>query len=271
MDARWDGATDFYARPGLHVEIYGTTLPGAWSDVPFLIAQAQEVGGPVLELASGTGRVVWPMAEAGFDIVGLDLNQSMIDVAEAQRPKYPAAVRDRARFVRGNMAGFDLGRRFSLIYITFRSFQAMRTPEDQKRCLQCVRRHLSPGGRFVVDLFDPRLDMCDPGYREPDDDHRARNPVTGLDVSIKTLERRNDPVNQRLVELWRFQEFDETGNTVREEYERLELRWTYRYEMRYLLELCGFEVLAEYSDFKKSPPAYGNEQVWVARKPADSG
>jgi hypothetical protein len=38
----------------------------------------------------------------------------------------------------------------------------------------------------------------------------------------------------------------------------------HRYEMRYLLELTGFRVLAEYSDFKGSPPRYGAEQVWVA-------
>ncbi len=45
------------------------------------------------------------------------------------------------------------------------------------------------------------------------------------------------------------------------------MSWIYRREMRYLFELTGFEVLAEYSDFAKSPPAYGKEQIWVARKP----
>jgi len=43
----------------------------------------------------------------------------------------------------------------------------------------------------------------------------------------------------------------------------LRLRWTYRYEMRYLFELAGFTVVAEHSDFKGSPPRYGAEQVWV--------
>jgi hypothetical protein len=32
------------------------------------------------------------------------------------------------------------------------------------------------------------------------------------------------------------------------------------------LELCGFAVEAEYSDFNGSPPAYGNELIVVARK-----
>lgn len=270
MDAVWDKAADFYSRPGLNIETYGMALPEPWADMPFLLEQAKATGGPVLELASGTGRVIWPMADAGFEVVGLDLNQSMIDKAEAKRVKYPKHVSDRVRLVRGDMLDFDLGRRFSLIYITFRSFQAMITPEAQRCCLNCVYSHLEPGGRFVVDVFDPRLNMCDPAYREPDEDNRVRNPVSGLEVSIKTLERRNDPVNQRLTELWRFQELDAAGNTVREEYERLVLRWTYRYEMRYLLELCGFEVLAEYSDFQKSPPVYGMEQVWVAQRPTDS-
>jgi hypothetical protein len=47
---------------------------------------------------------------------------------------------------------------------------------------------------------------------------------------------------------------------------RFRLRWTYRFEMRYLLEVSGFEVAAEYSDFRGSPPQYAAEQVWVARR-----
>jgi hypothetical protein len=69
-----------------------------------------------------------------------------------------------------------------------------------------------------------------------------------------------------LEETWRFQELNHDGALLREERETLRMRWLYRYEMRYLLELSGFEIEAEYSDFEGSPPAYGNEQVWVARK-----
>ena len=46
------------------------------------------------------------------------------------------------------------------------------------------------------------------------------------------------------------------------------MRWTYRHEMRHLLELAGFPNAVEYSDFVGSPPAYGREQVWIARRPA---
>jgi hypothetical protein len=43
------------------------------------------------------------------------------------------------------------------------------------------------------------------------------------------------------------------------------LRWTYRWELRHLLEVCGFTVEAEYSDFTGAAPAYGEEMIVVAR------
>ena len=118
----------------------------------------------------------------------------------------------------------------------------------------------------MINLFDPKLSKCEAGVAGEYEDEVVTNPVTGLDVEQRSVERVNDPLDQTFKMLWLLQEKDGQGNIIREAYERLDLRWTYRYEMRYLFELCGFEVLAEYSDFKNSPPAYGNEQVWVARK-----
>lgn len=267
MDARWDEATPYYSRSGLHIEIYDRMeWPANGPDVPFLVDLAKASGGPVLELASGTGRVVWPIAEAGLDVVGLDLHPGMIKAAEAKRSGHTDAVGDRVRFVQGDMTGFDLGQRFRFVYITYRSFQALLTPDAQRNCLRCVWRHMAPGGRLMINLFDPKLARCDADFDWPVEKQTVRNPATGLDVEQRSIERKNDPFTQSLKMLWVLQERDGDGNVVREEYERLDLRWTYRYEMRHLLELCGFEIEAEYSDFEKSPPMYGGEQVWVVQK-----
>ena len=61
-------------------------------------------------------------------------------------------------------------------------------------------------------------------------------------------------------------ELGPSGEVVREETERLTLRWTTRSEMRLLFELEGLEVVAEYGDFHGGPPQYGREQVWVLRR-----
>src|SRR5215212_9872283 len=47
--------------------------------VAFYQALAQEAGGPVLEIACGTGRVTIPIAKLGFPVTGLDLVPGMLE------------------------------------------------------------------------------------------------------------------------------------------------------------------------------------------------
>ncbi len=262
----------FYAKPGLNTETYdartaleGTAVDG---DVAFYVGQAREAEGPVLEIASGTGRVTWAFGQAGHDVVGLELSPAMIAVAEAKRGRQPAEVARRVKFVHGDMVDFDLDAVFDLIVVPFRAFQSILSPEDQRRALESMGDHLTARGRLVLDLFDPRLEYCLPEEdRAPRRRSGVKHPERRSQVEIEVAERRNDPLRQVLEERWVFREVDGSGRVLREEEEMLRLRWTYRWEMRYLLELAGLEVVAEHSDFKGSPPAYGNEQVWVVRRP----
>lgn len=264
----------FYGRPGLNVETYdlraagdmaGTSVEG---DIAFYVEQAEAIGGPVLDLGGGTGRVAWELAQVGFDVLVLDLSQEMLGEGERNREGMPADVRARVRFVQGDMATFDLDEAFALAITPFRSFQALLTAEAQRSCLRAVHRHLRTGGTLVLDVFDPRLDLCVPEVTAPPRAERAsiRHPRSGNEVTIRVLSRRNDPLRQVLEERWEFSELDASGAILRREEEVLRMRWTYRWEMRYLLELTGFEATGEYGDFRGSPPAYGREQVWVTRK-----
>jgi hypothetical protein len=152
------------------------------------------------------------------------------------------------------------------VIIAFRSFAALLTVDEQRRCLAAVRRHLEPGGLLALDVFDPLLHLCvpDPPGEFPQPRGRARLDSGGY-VEVAATARRNDPVRQVLAESWRAIETRPDGTVAREDSDELVLRWTYRHELYHLLELTGFDVVAEYSDFEKSPPAYGRELVMVAR------
>ena len=73
---------------------------------------------------------------------------------------------------------------------------------------------------------------------------------------------------QLVISDWAAREIGPSGEVLRDETERLTLRWTTRSEMRLLFELAGLEVVAEYGDFDGGPPGYGREQVWVLGLPA---
>lgn len=240
----------FLAR-GPAVELYDLLhedVPAIRGDVDFYRRQARRTGGPVLELACGTGRVAIPLARDGHDVVGLDLSPHMLSIARAK----PGDV----TWVRGDMERFDLRRKFRLILIPFRSFQRLLTPESQRRCLACVRRHLAPRGRLIVNLFDPKLEFCLPKPVPFPERPPVRDPRTGRTWRL-SVERRNYPLVQVMREVWTWRDGSRTWRS------RLTLRWTYRHEMRHLLELSGFRPIACHGDFRGGPPRYGREQVWV--------
>jgi SAM-dependent methyltransferase len=263
----------FYDRPSLIVSAYDALNPTSMAgkpiagDVQFYRELAEQQNGPVLELAVGTGRVAFLLAEAGFEVVGLDRSPAMLAVADAKLRGASAEVAGRLTFVEGDMTDFDLGRTFRLALIPFRSFGNLLTVEAQCACLGAIRRHLDPDGLLALNLFDPRLDLCVPVPPGPYPQPRGEAvlPESGHVFRAEALERHNDPLHQTLRVVWRLTERDANGAVIREELEELRLRWTYRYELHHLLELSGFEVVADYGDLAKGPPAYGGEIVIVAR------
>jgi ubiquinone/menaquinone biosynthesis C-methylase UbiE len=229
-------------------------------DVPFWRTVALNAGGTLLELGAGTGRIAIPLARAGFEVTGLDRAPGMLAIA---RDKLRAEPIQGLRFIRGNMTRFSLPQRFGLVLIAFRSFQHLLTVREQRACLEHVRRHLRPKGRLIVNLFDPRLDLCVPDATAISTMRSTvHDQATGQDVSVDVTDRRNDPLTQTFSERWRWT-VSRRGRVRRRCDDVLCLRWTYRHEMRHLFELTGYRVVAEYSDFRRSPPRYGAEQIWV--------
>ena len=266
-------AAPFYSRGGLNVELnrLRTEVSAAdliAGDVEFLLDCARLAGGNALELGCGDGRIVFELARAGIDTTGIDISEGMLGSAREHLAREPLEVQRRVRFVRGDIEALNLGEQFDFAYAVFRTFNFVTTREGQRRSLEALRRHLRPGATGVIDVFDPPLDtiLADSARaRLPRLVEVHRHPRTGNEVLVQVISQEADPVGQLLRQVWRFSERNDEGAIVRSEDEVLTMRWVYRWEMRYLFELCGFEVEAEYSDYFGSPPTYAREQIWLAR------
>ncbi len=268
------GEPTFY-RSELNTSTYdlgvGVGGPLGGEDTAFFLGLARALGPRVLELGSGTGRVSVALAEAGLEVTGLDRSPGMLAEARAKAASLAPETAARLTFLEGDMAAFDLGGAvFDLVIIPARAFAFLLTPDAQLACLSRIWLHLRRGGALALDVFDPRLDWCLPGDQPGTTDESGALP-SGNTLRVRVLGRHNDVVGQVLRETWRFTETDATGSVVRELDEVLALRWTYRYEMRHLLELAGFDAITEAADYRGSAPAYGREQVWTCRKPETDG
>jgi SAM-dependent methyltransferase len=124
----------------------------------------------VLELGIGTGRIALPLAERGLKIHGIDASEKMV----ARLREKPGGTSIPIEI--GDFADVKVGGKFSLIYVVFNTFFALRTQERQLRCMQRIARHLHDDGVFIMESFVPDLRRFDRGQR-----------VGGLEVSTNRV------------------------------------------------------------------------------------
>jgi SAM-dependent methyltransferase len=258
MDRFYEDAASLFVRA------YDAFYRSDADDVAFYEKLARDAGGPVLELACGTGRIALPLAERGLTVTGTDLSEGMLAVARRKAAALAAPARDRLTLLNQDMSELDLNERFGLIFVPARSFQHLLTIALQEKTLMAARRHLQPNGRLALHLFDPRLDLL-VDESLPSASLSGTDPATQRRYFGEMVRTRFDHLAQIRRDVWRYREMDRDGAVLAEDTREMALRWTYRWELRHLLGLRGFVVEAEYSDFAGSGPAYGKELIVVAR------
>jgi SAM-dependent methyltransferase len=241
-------------------------VKGRIQDVIFYRDAVREYGDPVLELGCGTGRITMALAEAGKRVTGLDLSERMLERAVKKRGALLVEARERVHLVQGDMTQFDLGEKFRLVIIPFRPFQHLLEVEQQMDCLECVRKHLAPGGRLILDVFQT-------------DAERMHDPVHMRETLIteyKTADGRQVRISERVAAFHRAEQRNDVEMifSVKQKggkQERLIFAWTlryfFRYEVEHLLVRCGFRVKAEYGNFDRTPLEDGSpEMIYVAER-----
>ena len=134
-------------------DLYDALLPASRDHVQFYDQLAGVHGGPVLELACGSGQLIVPLARKGRRAVGIDNSPQMLQAARRRA----AAVGVQVELVEGDMRNFDLGERFSMIFIARNSLLHLSATADFAELFSSVRRHLASGGVLAFDVFNPTL------------------------------------------------------------------------------------------------------------------
>lgn len=211
-----------------------------------LLAELAE-GGPVLELAVGTGRVAIPLVERGLAVTGIELSPAM--VAELRRKAdaqtLPVAV--------GDMTTTTVDGEFSLVYLVWNSISNLRTQAEQVQCFRNAARHLRPGGRFVVELWVPPLRRLPPGQLAVPFD--VSDGHLGFDTyDLVTQECTSHHYRRR------------RDGTV--EYGAGRFRYAWPAELDLMAALAGLELETRWEDWMRSPfTCDSTEHVSVWRRP----
>ncbi|MEU9130419.1 daptide-type RiPP biosynthesis methyltransferase [Kitasatospora sp. NPDC048540] len=142
---------DLYDEAG--APVYHAIAGSSPLEVRELVAALRSTSGAVLELAAGSGRLTMPLLTLGRELTALELAPGMIRILEERLRAVPAARRDRCTVVPGDMSSFELGREFGAVVLGATSVSLLDAT-GRAGLYRCVRRHLAPGGKFLLTAVD---------------------------------------------------------------------------------------------------------------------
>lgn len=229
-------------------------------DLRFCTELARSVGGPVLELGSGTGRIALELARRGLAVTALDSSRWMLQWAKTKAEQL--AIQHRVEWIESELTSFTLdGRKFKLILASGHVLQRVGDQDALERCLGCVVDHLEPDGTFVAILEPPRWGALSVERRYLKTVHNARtgelvNVYHSLDVDL---------LWQQLRETYTHEIWDQRGHR-REVVVPFAGSYLTCPQMALLLRSARMQLEAAYGSFAREPLTVKSRQmIFVAR------
>jgi SAM-dependent methyltransferase len=205
---------------------------------------ADSLGGPLLDLACGTGRMALRMAAQGYPVTGVDIIPEMIAHA-----RHKAAQRNiSVEWVVADARTFQLGQQFPFIYMLMNAFQFLPARADHEALFARVCEHLLPEGYFLFETRNPSprnlLEVRHPEgqqYTTPDGGQL-----------VTTEQQYYDPLTQ-IQHYTRWLKFSHPNGQQEEKTQRVSLRYVYPQEMEALLHYNGLKIHTCYGDWGQNP------------------
>jgi SAM-dependent methyltransferase len=209
-------------------------------DNKFYLGEIKNTKGKVLEVGTGTGRLLIEALENGADIYGIDISPSMLDFLKAK-----LNAEDQQRISLQNIVDFKLNIKFDLIIAPFRVFMHLTEKEEQLNALNNVHSHLKPGGKFIFDVFIPDLKPLIKGLDNVTDFEGEFEPGNRVKRIVST---NPDLINQIININFRF-EWNKGITDFSKEW-KTPMRFFFRFELEHLIERSKFSKYHIAGDFQ---------------------
>jgi SAM-dependent methyltransferase len=237
---------DWYAEMA---RFYDAENQDMTADLALYSALLDEVGGPVLDVGCGTGRVALHLAGEGARVVGLDASTEMLKRAQA-RLAGCAALAGQVVFREANVIDFESREQFGLAVVAYNGFMHLQRQTEQLAALERIAAVLHDDGLLVIDLPN----ACEAYAAEDEEgvvfERTFTDPESGATVMQQSISQ-IDRTAQLLSVTWIYDVIGPEG-TVRRTLVPLVLRYVFPAEMDLLLTCAGLRRRQLYGDYDRS-------------------
>lgn len=204
-----------------------------------------------VDLACGTGSVSVLLAKQGLRVIGVDMSEEMLTVAQQKTE----GLQNPPQFVCQKLQNLTLPRGVDLAVCALDSLDYITEPEDCAEAIRRVYRALNPGGIFIFDVNTPEKLRAMDGQVFLDEDDNVFCVWRGEFDEETNICTYGMDLFQRQGRLWRrsFEEHREYAYSAR--------------QLSEYLKAAGFTNIQIYADRRMEPPRTGEQRIYFkARK-----
>ena len=249
-----------YAGFAAVYDMFMDNIPyGQWAEyVCSLLLEQGVAEGLVLELGCGTGSMTQLLAEAGYDMIGVDQSPEMLQAALEKRDESGQDI----LYLLQDMREFELYGTVRAIVCVCDSLNYITEPEDLLQVFRLADNYLDPGGVFIFDLntvykYEEILGDC----------------TIAEDRDAASFIWENGYDAEKRLNVYQLAIFLREEDGRYSKYEETHIQRAYPVEeVKDLLREARLEFVAAYDAFTRQPVRLDSERVYlIARKTARSG
>mgnify|MGYP001084832834 CR=1 FL=1 len=218
-------------------------------DVAYVLGEFSPADGAVLVLGCGTGRVIWPLARAGFMVVGLDNSPAMLARAQAYLAQH-AELEEHVTLLQADMRDFSCDREFGVAIALNNTFMHL-TMAEMGRVLGRVKRGLGENGRLFLDLINPIAIANTADTPEPELERELVDPETG-DAIAQLASNWLDVGAQILHVEWVYERTPADGSAAQRTSAHEQYHYHFPHQLEMVLRESGFQLTQMKGDYDGS-------------------
>lgn len=211
--------------------------------------------GLVLDLGCGTGTMTELLAADGYDMIGVDNSEEMLEIAREKQIKSGHEI----LYLLQDMREFELYGTVGAVFSICDSLNYITEPEELKQVFRWVNNYLDPGGIFIFDF------NTEYKYREVLGDQTIAESREDCSFIWDNYYYEEERINE--YELNLFIREDAESETEGDLYRRFrETHFQRAYtleEITRIVEESGLQFVTAYEAFTKEPPSKNSERIYV--------
>jgi SAM-dependent methyltransferase len=241
-------------------EFYDQEFANRGSEIPFFLKQSKLAGGPVLEVACGTGRITLPIARAGIEITGLDISHPMLE-----RARYKAEVeRVAVTWFERDCRLINMDQAFALIFSATNAMQHLHNLDSLNAFLTSAKHALRPDGTLILDVFNPNPAKLARTVTTRYHQKTIMDSI-GSEIHVEAASQ-YDSVSQILNFTLFYLHNGELTRT-----KKVNMRCFFPEELMALCRFNGLEVVQRYGDYDETPfNSNSPKQILFCRKTSEA-